>query len=104
MQRKQYDILKSKVADKKVSIFEVLGCRMEVLQELLREFPPQVAADENEFQVRVAFFGLIDPPARLEILAARRAVLEQRLAHVQGLIAGGGRERNRRGVPPSKRR
>ena len=74
-------------------VYQLTGRGMEVLQELLREFPPEVATDENEFQVRVAFFGLIDPPARLEILESRRAVLEKRLAHVKNLIAGGGRER-----------
>jgi DNA-binding PadR family transcriptional regulator len=66
-------------------VYQLTDRGMEVLQELLREFPPEMAASDDEFQVRVAFFGLIDPPARLEILETRRSVLESRLAHVAGL-------------------
>jgi DNA-binding PadR family transcriptional regulator len=47
----------------------------EVLQGLLRDFPPALARDDVEFQVRVAFFHLLDPDARRAILEARAAVL-----------------------------
>jgi len=53
----------------------------EVLQELLREFPADLARDEAEFITRVAFFDLLDPPARLEILHTRAGALRRRLDH-----------------------
>jgi DNA-binding PadR family transcriptional regulator len=58
----------------------------EVLQSLLRDFPPEVARDETEFLTRVAFFDLLDLPTRLEILAARRTALHGHLAHLQRMV------------------
>ncbi len=54
----------------------------EVLQGLLVDFPPEQARDEAEFQVRVAFFHLIEPEARLAILRARQLELQRRLEHM----------------------
>lgn len=64
-------------------VYQLTDVGLDVLLDLLGEFPPEVARDENEFQVRVAFFHLLDPPARKDILAARRAVLEEKLAHLE---------------------
>ena len=55
----------------------------EVLGELLREFPPEVAGNHAEFQVRVAFFALLDAEERLKILDARRGFLEGLLDHLR---------------------
>jgi len=55
----------------------------DVLQALLRDFSPDLARNDSEFQTRVAFFHLLDPDERLAILLARRGVLEQRLQHRQ---------------------
>ena len=63
-------------------VYRLTTVGQDVFEDLLREFSPEVAKDENEFQVRVAFFHLLDPAAREEILAARRAVLEEKLAHL----------------------
>ncbi len=57
----------------------------EVLEELVREFPPEVARNDAEFQVRVAFFGLLEPEERLKILDTRRAFLEELLAHLRAV-------------------
>lgn len=54
----------------------------EVLQGLLVDFPPEQARDEAEFQVRVAFFHLIELEARLAILRARQLELQRRLEHM----------------------
>ena len=59
----------------------------EVLRTLLRDFSPDLARNESEFQTRVAFFHLLDPAARLAILKTRREVLEQRLQHRQHALA-----------------
>jgi len=59
----------------------------DVLQALLRDFSPDLARHDNEFQTRVAFFHLLDPAARLAILMTRREVLEQRLQHRQQALA-----------------
>ena len=65
---------------------------LEVMQSLLRDFPPELARREGEFWVRASFFGLLEPAERLEILLARKRVLEQRLANfprLQSLSADG---------------
>lgn len=67
-------------------VYRLTEVGQEVLQDLLREFPPEAARDENEFQVRVAFFHLLDPATRNEILAARRAALEGKLAHLDRML------------------
>src|SRR5215471_909917 len=46
----------------------------DVLQALLREFSPDLARNDSEFQTRVAFFHLLDPSERLAILKTRREV------------------------------
>jgi hypothetical protein len=51
----------------------------------LREFTPQMALNDAEFQVRVAFFGSIEPEERLRILSAREEVLRGRLEHLLGV-------------------
>ena len=58
----------------------------EVLQGLLLDFSPELARDEAEFLVRVAFFHLLDAPARREILRTREAVLRDHLAHLAGVL------------------
>jgi DNA-binding PadR family transcriptional regulator len=55
----------------------------EVLQALLRDFPPELARDDAEFQVRIAFFHLLEPGARQAILQARAAVLRAWREHLQ---------------------
>ncbi len=59
----------------------------EVLQGLLREFPPALARDDDEFHTRVAFFDLLDAPGRRDILRAREAALRERLAHYDHVIS-----------------
>jgi DNA-binding PadR family transcriptional regulator len=58
----------------------------EVLQALLHEFSPALARDQVEFLVRVAFFHLLDPPARREILRGREAALTAHLAHFDRVL------------------
>jgi DNA-binding PadR family transcriptional regulator len=55
----------------------------EVLQGLLHDFPPELARDDVEFQVRVAFFHLLEPAARLAILQARETELRAWLEHLR---------------------
>src|SRR5262249_9078273 len=59
----------------------------ELLQALLREFSPELARHDEEFQTRVAFFQLLEPAERLAILLTRRGVLEQRVQHRQQALA-----------------
>jgi DNA-binding PadR family transcriptional regulator len=59
----------------------------DVLQRLLQDFPPELARDGTEFITRVAFFHLLDPAARLGILARRRTALSEHRAHLQQMAA-----------------
>ncbi|GHO99822.1 hypothetical protein KSF_098700 [Reticulibacter mediterranei] len=52
---------------------------VELLQVYLRDFPADLAANKAEFFTRVAFFDLLEPEARQEILKTR-------LAHLQGVL------------------
>ena len=52
---------------------------IELLQAYLCDFPTDLAANKAEFFTRVAFFDLLEPQVRQEILKTR-------LAHLQGLL------------------
>jgi DNA-binding PadR family transcriptional regulator len=64
-------------------VYHLTDRGVELLQHMLSEFPPNLAEDQAEFQVRVAFLDLLEPAARLDILAAREAVVRKRLAHLE---------------------
>jgi DNA-binding PadR family transcriptional regulator len=55
----------------------------EVLRDLLQDFPPTIARSDAEFGSRVAYFHLLEPPARLAILTTREEVLRQHLRHLE---------------------
>jgi DNA-binding PadR family transcriptional regulator len=57
----------------------------DLLQAMIRDADPALLADDNEFQVRVAFFADLDPAARLKIIAARRSVIDAEIAHLASL-------------------
>jgi DNA-binding PadR family transcriptional regulator len=63
-------------------VYQVTERGAEILQDLLRDFTLEQARDDTEFQVHVAFFHLLEPEARLAILAAREAVLKGWQAHL----------------------
>jgi Predicted transcriptional regulators len=51
--------------------------------DMLKTFPPEIAANESEFCVRLFFFHLIDQQSRMEILQKRKDVLNQELEHIE---------------------
>lgn len=57
------------------------------LTELISVLPAKLAANDEEFLVRVSFFHELQPAQRLAILAARTTVLDAALATVRTLIA-----------------
>ena len=59
----------------------------EILQALLQDFSPELLRNRAEFMVRVAFFHMLEPEMRLEILEIRKQVIAAELAHTQQLIA-----------------
>ena len=64
-------------------IYHITNRGEEVLQAMLQEFPPELAADDGEFLTRVAFFHLLDTDARLAILTTRQAARQQDLRQMQ---------------------
>ena len=69
-------------------IYSLTDRGIEILQSLLREFPAELAVDEAEFMTRVAFFDLLEPETRREILAMREAMLRRLLEHYTQVIEG----------------
>jgi DNA-binding PadR family transcriptional regulator len=64
-------------------IYQLTERGTEVLQALLREFTPGLAGNDAEFYTRLAFFHLLEPEARLEILTTRAAMVAGKLAHLR---------------------
>ena len=80
--------------DRKVYTITDAGRRH--LTDLISTLPPALAANEEEFLVRVSFFHELSPAHRIAILGARAAVLDAGVAQVRTLIGesdqSGGRE------------
>lgn len=57
-----------------------------LLRELLEQFPPEAAGSEEEFWVRLAYFHLIGPKARLAILRRRIEAVERLAAHLRASL------------------
>jgi DNA-binding PadR family transcriptional regulator len=57
----------------------------EALQGLLQDVSPDLLRSDAEFLVRVAFFHLLEPGIRLEILRIRAELVAKDLAHIQEL-------------------
>ncbi len=68
-------------------IYHLTTLGVEVLHDLLCEFPPEVARHRAEFFVRVSFFDLLEAPERLTILDTRRAFLLGALAQQERIRA-----------------
>ena len=66
-------------------IYQITERGIEVLQGMLQDFPPEIAHNDAEFHVRVAFFDLLEPELRLDILATRTRLIEERLRHIQDM-------------------
>jgi DNA-binding PadR family transcriptional regulator len=64
------------------NVYRLTDTGHDLLQAMIRDTDPALLGDDNEFQVRVAFFGDLDPDDRLRILAVRREIVEGRLAHL----------------------
>jgi DNA-binding PadR family transcriptional regulator len=67
------------------NVYRLTDTGHDLLQAMIRDSDPAVLGDDNEFQTRVAFFADLDAEERLRILAARREILEARIAHMESL-------------------
>ena len=73
-------------------VYHLTDRGLEILQQMLRDFPPEQAENDSEFKTRVSFFALLEPHERLQILDAREAVLQQRQRHLDVMEAEVGSE------------
>ncbi|QBD83301.1 PadR family transcriptional regulator [Ktedonosporobacter rubrisoli] len=64
-------------------IYSITDRGLEVLQDLLQDFPPEIARSDAEFGSRVAYFHLLEPRARLAILTTREQALRHHLQHLE---------------------
>jgi len=66
-------------------VYQLTERGAEILQALLREFPPELAGNDAEFYTRLAFFHLLEPEARLEILSTRIDRVTAKLAYLRDM-------------------
>jgi DNA-binding PadR family transcriptional regulator len=70
------------------NVYAITDAGLERLQSLLWSLPPDLAASEEEFLVRVSFFHEIPEANQRAIIAAREAVLAASRAQVNSLLEG----------------
>jgi len=67
------------------NVYRLTDAGHDQLQAMIRDADPTLLADDNEFQTRVAFFADLDLADRLKIIAVRRAVIDETIAHLASL-------------------
>jgi DNA-binding PadR family transcriptional regulator len=67
------------------NVYRLTDAGHHLLQAMIRDADPTLLADDNEFQVRVAFFADLDPADRLRVIAVRRSIVDAEIAHLASL-------------------
>src|SRR5262245_2881958 len=67
------------------NVYRLTDTGHDLLRAMISEAGPALLADDNEFQVRVAFFADLDPADRLKIITARRSIVDAEIAHLASL-------------------
>ena len=67
------------------NVYRLTDTGHDLLQAMIRDTDPTLLADDNEFQVRVAFFADLEPADRFKIIAARRSIIDAEIAHLASL-------------------
>ena len=67
------------------NVYRLTDTGHDLLQAMISDADPALLADDNEFQVRVAFFADLEPADRLRIIAARRSIVDAEIAHLASL-------------------
>ncbi|GII27181.1 PadR family transcriptional regulator [Planotetraspora mira] len=80
------------------TIYAITDTGRDQLHALLHDTDPAVLADHAEFEIRVAYFELIDVGTRRAIIAARRQAVERMVDLHQKAFMGTGRAWARRVV------
>ena len=68
-------------------VYHITDRGNELLQAMLLDYGPALAHSDAEFLTRVAFFEMLEPQARLDILETRARAIEKELAHMQEVEA-----------------
>lgn len=66
-------------------IYHLTDPGLEYLQSSLSKLPPELIGNDAEFFTRVAFFDLVKPETRIEILTLRISFIEKKLERLQHL-------------------
>ncbi|HEY1622519.1 MAG TPA: PadR family transcriptional regulator [Streptosporangiaceae bacterium] len=79
-------------------VYTITDTGRELLHDMLAGLPPDQAADDSEFLVRLGQFSLISRSEQAVVLANRTAAVRDRLAHLRALRDTGGTRDERWGV------
>ncbi|MCU1579211.1 MAG: PadR family transcriptional regulator [Rhodoglobus sp.] len=69
------------------NVYTITDAGRGLLAELISVLPPQLAANDEEFLVRVSFFQELEPAQRLAILAVRASILDAAIEQVTTLLS-----------------
>jgi DNA-binding PadR family transcriptional regulator len=69
------------------NVYTITDAGRALLIELISVLPPQLAANDEDFLVRVSFFHELQPAQRLAILAARASIVDAAIAQVTTLLS-----------------
>jgi DNA-binding PadR family transcriptional regulator len=75
--------LQPKAASPPRRVYRLTERGVELLRGMVEDLPADSALDEGEFNVRLAYFELVEPAARLQILRTRAAASRALLDHLR---------------------
>jgi len=77
------------------NVYTITDIGRRMLTDLISTLPLKLAANDEEFLVRVSFFHELSPERRIAILSARAAVIDGAIAQVGTLAAESGQDPTR---------
>ena len=80
-------------------VYRLTDRGLESLRGMLEDFPAGDALDEGEFNIRVAYFDLVEPETRVRVLNTRATMVERLLDHLRASLAETAGDPDHRYVP-----
>lgn len=67
-------------------IYSITEMGKEIFYSLLNEFPLEFGRNSDEIYNRLAFFELLEPETKEQVISSRIRFIEENLAHLDGLV------------------
>jgi len=71
-------------------VYNITDKGKEIFREMILDFSPDIATNDEEFYARVAFFKMLEPEESLRLIKVRKSVLLERLDRYENICQPSG--------------